>query len=238
MNTILLLLAAVLPAIVISIYFYFWDKNEREPLLYILISFGFGAFSTYPALKMEEFGIYDLAIYQSSDFLMTFTFAFLVIAFSEELVKYIFLRYFLFNRKEFSEPLDGIIYSVTISMGFAAMENILHIVFWSKSFVIGIEVAYYRMFSAVPAHAAFGMVMGFFTGLAKFNPKRETLYLVCALGAAIFLHGLYNFLIFLQMSELLMVFTLITIFISLVVGKCILKVQRDISIKRLSDDKY
>ena len=127
MNLILLLILSVLPAILIVIYFYMLDRYEREPLRLIVLCFVFGAISTYPALKMEEFGILDLSITASANPLMTFTFAFLIVAFSEELMKFIFLRYYIFTKSDFNEPLDGIIYSVSISMGFAAMENILHI---------------------------------------------------------------------------------------------------------------
>ena len=62
MKLILLLLVAIVPGIVAIVYIYWRDRYDREPLLYLAICFGFGLLSTYPAIKMEEFGIRDLGI--------------------------------------------------------------------------------------------------------------------------------------------------------------------------------
>lgn len=219
MNELLLIVLSVLPALLITFYFYWLDRYDREPIKLILLCFLFGAFSTYPAIKMEEFGMYDLYITASSNPLMTFTFAFLVIAFSEELVKYIFLRYYIFPRKEFNEPMDGVVFSVTISMGFAAMENILHIVVRTEDFNEAVEIAYSRMLTSVPAHTAFAMIMGYFAGLAKIRPDMESFYLISGLAGAILLHGLYDFFIFHEMSQSLTVYTFVTLITALIFGK-------------------
>lgn len=219
MNLILLLILSVLPAILIVIYFYMLDRYEREPLRLIVLCFVFGAISTYPALKMEEFGILDLSITASANPLMTFTFAFLIVAFSEELMKFIFLRYYIFTKSDFNEPLDGIIYSVSISMGFAAMENILHIVVRAEDFKEALEIGYSRSLTAVPAHAAFAMTMGYFAGLAKVQTQRESLLLLTGFALAVILHGLYDFFIFLEWTNSLTAYTFITLIIALVSGK-------------------
>lgn len=219
MNLILLLILSVIPAILIVIYFYKLDRYEREPLRLIVLCFIFGVISTYPALKMEEFGILDLSITASPNPLMTFTFAFLIVAFSEELMKFIFLRYYIFNKSDFNEPLDGIVYSVCISMGFAAMENVLHIIIRTEDFNEALAIGYSRTLTAVPAHAAFAMAMGYFTGLAKVRPQHESLLLMVGLALAVGLHGLYDFFIFLEWTNSLTVYTFITLIIALVSGK-------------------
>ena len=219
MNLFLLLLLSVVPAIIIVVYFYLLDRHEREPLKMIILCFVFGLISTYPALKMEEFGILDLYITASSNPLMTFTFAFLIVAFSEELMKFIFLRYYVFTKSDFNEPMDGIVYSVTISMGFAAMENILHIVIRTENFSEALQIGYSRTLTAVPAHAAFAMAMGYFVGLAKAQSYRESLLLMAGFSAAVFLHGLYDFFIFLEWTNSLTIYTIATLIIALIAGK-------------------
>ena len=98
----LLLLLSVLPGVFIILYIYWRDRHDREPILYLTICFVFGMMSTYPAIKMEEFGMRDLGIYNEvGDPFMTFTFAFAVIAFSEEFVKFVFLRYYIFPKPDF-----------------------------------------------------------------------------------------------------------------------------------------
>ena len=51
--------------------------------------------------------------------------AFFIVAFIEEFSKYVIVRYYNQPKKGFNEPFDGIIYAVMVSMGFAAVENIM-----------------------------------------------------------------------------------------------------------------
>lgn len=210
---------AILPGILISAYIYWRDRKESEPLKLLIICFLFGILSVEPARKMEEFGIYDLFITESKDPLMTFTFAFLIVAFSEELMKYIFLRYYIFPKKIFSEPMDGIVYSVAISMGFATIENFYYIMFQKNAFESALQIAYSRMFTAVPAHAVFAVVMGYYVGLAKFRPEKESYYAFFGFLGAVLLHGAYDFFIFQELSEYLQVFTLLTLVLGIFISK-------------------
>jgi len=206
----LLLLLSILPGLLIVLYIYWRDRHDREPIFYLTVCFVFGMLSTYPAIKMEEFGMRDLGIYNAiNDPFMTFTFTFAVVAFSEEFVKYIFLRYYIFPKKEFDEPMDGIVYSVMISMGFATLENILYVVVRADNIEVAFQIGLLRMITAVPGHAIFAILMGYFVGLAKFSEDKGNLYLVIGLVSAILLHGTYDFFIFMQMKEFLIWFTLI-----------------------------
>ena len=49
--------------------------------------------------------------------------SFLAPAWSEELLKFIILYFVVLRRDEFNEPMDGIVYGVTVSLGFATFEN-------------------------------------------------------------------------------------------------------------------
>lgn len=207
---IILLLLAILPGVLTMLYIYWRDRYDREPLFYLSICFLFGVVSTYPAIKMEEFGIRDLGIINDKhNAFMTFTFSFVVIAFSEEFVKFIFLRYYIYKKSHFDEPMDGIVYSVMISMGFATLENILYVVIRPQDINLAFQTGLVRMFTAVPAHAIFAIVMGYYVGASKFIDKKSNRYLFYGLAGAIFLHGLYDFFVFMQMGMALIVFTLI-----------------------------
>jgi RsiW-degrading membrane proteinase PrsW (M82 family) len=74
-----------------------------------------------------------------------------------------------------------------IGMGFAAFENLMYVAEG------GISVAILRMFTAIPAHAIFGVAMGYWVGMAKFEPSRRKLYLATGLVVAVLLHGAYDF---------------------------------------------
>ena len=83
----------------------------------------------------------------------------------EEFSKYIIVRFYAQKKNEFNEPFDGIVYAVMVSMGFAALENILY------TYQYGFGVGVTRAFTAVLAHATFGVIMGYFMGKAKFSNK-------------------------------------------------------------------
>jgi RsiW-degrading membrane proteinase PrsW (M82 family) len=115
--------------------------------------------------------------------------AFAVVALSEEFSKYIIVKYFAQPKKEFNEPFDGITYAVMVSMGFACTENILYVLEG------GYETAVLRAFTAVPAHATFGILMGYYMGKAKFSNSRFKLNMAGLLLAVCF-HGAYDFFLF------------------------------------------
>jgi RsiW-degrading membrane proteinase PrsW (M82 family) len=93
----------------------------------------------------------------------------------------------LFHNKNFNEPFDGIVYAVMVSMGFATLENVIYVLEY------GYETAILRMFTAVPAHATFGVLMGYFLGKAKFTRRKQLYYSIVALFAATVFHGAYDY---------------------------------------------
>lgn len=72
-------------------------------------------------------------------------------------------------------------------MGFATAENILYIMQG------GWSVAILRIFTAVPAHATFGIMMGYYMGLAKSSSQSRDLLLGIALLSATLFHGAYDY---------------------------------------------
>ena len=82
-----------------------------------------------------------------------------------------------------------------VSMGFATIENINYV------FTHGYSTAFVRMFLSVPAHATFGVVMGYFIGKAKFDSANSFKYLFIGLLVAVLFHGTFDFFIFLQANE-------------------------------------
>ena len=60
----------------------------------------------------------------------------------------------------------------------------------------------FRMFLAIPAHATFAILMGYFMGKAKFSPKRERKLMWAGLFWSILFHGSYDFFLFLQENEM------------------------------------
>src|SRR5258706_4977673 len=159
---------AIAPGLAICLFIFYKDVYNREPGFNLVISFLLGCASILPALFIENTfiaGTIDGSVGAVA------VIAYLIIAVSEEGGKFLGLRFYSYNQKIFDEPLDGIVYSVMIGMGFATAENIKYILIDAQpgtEYQLGIL----RMFTAVPAHATFAIVMGYFAGKAKFDSKK------------------------------------------------------------------
>jgi len=157
----------------------------------------------------------------SANFGALLIYVFLVVAFSEELVKLGMLLAYPFPRPFFNEPMDGIVYSLMVGMGFAVIENLIY------AYNYGIETVLIRAFTAVPAHAIFAIFMGYFVGLSKFHPTNKWKLIGFGFTLAVFIHGLYDFFIVQQYYEWLMAFGLVTIIISGYLAWLLIKDHRE-----------
>lgn len=186
MEALFLLGIALAPGAAIGLFIWLRDKYDREPLKHMFISFMLGVLCAIPAVILSIFlGMFIPVDYQN--IFSVAIYALIVVAFAEEFAKFLILRFYAYRQKEFNEPFDGIVYGAIISLGFAGIENILYVVDG------GMQVGIMRMFTAVPAHASFGIIMGYYFGLAWRHKDKAKAYKLKGLLAAIFLHGLYNF---------------------------------------------
>lgn len=192
----LLLTAAVLPGLFIMYYVYKKDWVEKEPMGLIVKLLVFGAISVVPAILLELLG--SFVIYGGIDepSLVTKTQVFLdnfvVVAVSEELCKYIFLKKITWKHPAFDYRFDAIVYSVSVSMGFAILENIMYVLDH------GLSVAITRALISIPGHACFAVTMGVFYGQAKLNERLENRRalktdLFMAVFLPVLMHGFFDF---------------------------------------------
>lgn len=173
------------------LYIYLRDKHEREPLWLLMVSFIYGGLSTIVTLAIS-FPVNLILFSETDSPIHTFFTAFFKVALIEEFSKFIFVRFVLYYNKNFNEPFDGIVYAIMVGMGFATVENVIYV------FQYGYKTGVLRMFTAVPAHAVFALIMGYFIGRAKFTHRKTTQYSVLALiGAAVF-HGSYDYFWFIS----------------------------------------
>jgi len=201
-----LIILAIAPALACCGYVIHKDRFEKEPIGLMFLAFFFGVFSTFPAAIVSVLG--GSFIVKDGNFINTALYAFLVVALSEEFAKFFFLRYILFKRKEFNQPLDGLVYAVMIGMGFAAFENILYV---GQG---GWSVALMRMVTAIPAHAIFAIVMGYHVGLAKFDLTHKDELLRKGLLYPILLHGAYDFFLMQKFMPALSILAFVGLWLS------------------------
>ena len=192
MNALGLLALALAPCAAIGLYIYFKDKYEREPISLVAMSFFLGVASTVVTLVLS-WPIGRMLPIDEKDLSAQAIHAFLLVALIEEFSKFIFIRWVLYPNKNFNEPYDGIVYAVSVGLGFAGLENVLYVMGSAN----GIATGLLRMFTAVPAHATFAVLMGYFMGIAKFE-KGKAHYVWYGLGAATIFHGAYDYFWFIS----------------------------------------
>jgi len=131
------------------------------------------------------------------------TVSFLGPAWAEELLKFAILYFIVIKRNEFNEPMDGLVYGVTVSLGFATYENYTYVYEWAVTIAkeenfsaeaFSYLVALGRSYSAIPLHGFNGAVMGYYFGMYAFTGNKN--YLVFSLALPYLFHGFYNYLLF------------------------------------------
>ena len=193
-----LLFLSSAPVLIILLYVYIRDKYEREPLGLLLKTLLAGGLTVIPVMIVNS-GIEGYKIYFTG-YMQVAYIAFIVAGFVEEFFKFTALYLLIWRNREFNERFDGIVYAVFISLGFALVENIMYV------YSYGVNVGYTRAFTAVPAHALFGVTMGYFFAMAKFSSKDNSLHFAKALLYPVLLHGIYDFILMSQHPYLLFIF--------------------------------
>lgn len=216
-----LFLFAVAPVFIIILYIYIKDKYEKEPKRLLLNNFLLGAIVSIIVTTVLYYMFdYVLPLQDEYSVFQQFIKAFFVVGLTEEFSKYIIVRYYAQPKADYNEPFDGIVYAVMVSMGFAATENIFYVLDG------GYQTAIVRAFTAVPAHATFGILMGYFMGKAKFSNHKIVLNLV-GLSLAIVFHGAYDFFLFIDFVPGIWVGAFISLFIGILLSKKAIKIHQD-----------
>ncbi len=167
MNTVLLIIAAVLPAVLLCKYVYKMDRVEKEPRGLLVILFLAGVVSCFPAAAIEGIlgeitdgaftGLLSLGVpFSALDTAYDVITYFIGVALVEEALKWLCLIFITKNNKNFNCLFDGLIYAVFVSLGFAAFENILYVLRygWVNAFMRGVL--------SVPGHMFFAVMMGYY----------------------------------------------------------------------------
>ena len=136
-------------------------------------------------------------------------------AFVDELNKYIIIIAYAYRKREFDEPLAGILVCVMIGLGFSTFENIWHILDNDKF------AGTWRMITVIPMSILVAVILGYYSGLSKYGLDSDDLssfgLRLRGLLTAIFFHAFYNFFLFMEEYRSLLI--LIIVAIAIVVGQ-------------------
>lgn len=188
MSTIVIIAVALLPSVLLGLFI--WVKDpQKEPFSWLMRGFLLGGALCIPVAQIETiietylFGPY----FEPSNYFEVSANAFLVAAIPEEGFKLLALWLLLRKNPYFDEHIDGIVYAVSIGLGFAAVENIIYLLedeSWMTTAIV-------RSLLAVPGHYAFAVLMGFYYSLYCFvdHSKKNA---ACILMVPVIIHGIYD----------------------------------------------
>lgn len=185
-------LAAVIPAFLLLRYIYRHDTIEKEPPGLIVTLLLLGVAAALVSIVFERLGRALLdGLLDAGSPVYSIAFAFLVVAVVEEGAKFLFLKWRSWNDPNFNYRFDGIVYAVSVSLGFAAFENIMYVMRY------GLSVAVPRALLAIPGHMSFAVFMGVFYGRAKLceaagDLSGKRFNLIAGYIVAVALHGFYD----------------------------------------------
>jgi len=183
---------------------YRYDRFEPEPIRVLLFLFFAGGLSSslpsslFNALFAEMTGFMDAFIKGKTDTLgieelVVFS---LFVGINEEFFKASVTGLLVRKLKAFNEPIDALVYSMTVALGFAAYENIQY------TLMGGLDTLLLRSLTSVPIHIGLAVIWGMGIARSKFiwgNVRFKVFFPYIVLSAVI--HGIYDFLQFRLVSE-------------------------------------
>jgi len=189
----------IAPVIAAIMLFYFKSRLSRRVFSKLIRSFIWGMISVVLVvvfqLIMQYLGYDELRNLKRITF-----YAFIIIGGGEELSKFLILQYFVITKNDSQKPVNGIMFSIMIALGFATVSSIL------LTFdVLGTAHIYPSRFYPITytlTHIIFAVMMGFFVSISK-KGKSKIVYSLIGLSMASFFHGFYVFCILTRDFKLL-----------------------------------
>lgn len=188
-----ILIAALAPVAMLLYYIYRKDEFQKEPVKEVLKAFGLGVASIFVSLMISgPFGAMGLYPAEQVTVWDGIAISFFGAAIPEEIAKFLLFWLFVRRNKYFDEHMDGIVYAAAISLGFAGLENIMYL-FSSEDWV---STGIVRALFSVPGHFFFGILMGYYYSLVRFDPVTPSINRFWVLGAPIIAHGIFDSILF------------------------------------------
>lgn len=205
-----------LPALV---WLYFWhreDNKRPEPGFLVLRAFLAGCVAVLVAFFLERpllgfFGPLKSSLFSFPEIslenigqIIIFSIPPIIWSWSliEELVKYLFGFLGVFQTKHFDEPIDAMIYMITIALGFAAAENTLFlfdVLSRGETDLYFLLTGNLRFLGATVIHTVCSALVGATVAMAWCGPRwKKIAYPIFGLLTATLLHAMFNFFIILN----------------------------------------
>jgi len=180
------LAAGIIPSL---IWLFFWTREDRrqpEPRWLLAGCFMVGMLVVILAIPLEQFAANMVA--DTSTRYMWW-------ALIEEILKFLVVAAVALHSRYNDEPVDAMVYSVTVALGFAALENTLFIMgpLSTGNIISSIVTGNMRFIGATLVHVVSSGMLGFALGLTFYRGKLAKIatWLV-ALAVAVVVHSAFN----------------------------------------------
>jgi RsiW-degrading membrane proteinase PrsW (M82 family) len=183
------LAGGILPALA---WLWFWrreDSSHPEPRRLIALAFLAGMVAVAIVIPIEK---------AVAPFIVNTTLIFIAWSVIEEVVKFGVASATVLRRREDDEPIDPVIYMVTVALGFAAAENALFLLspISGDTLLETILTGNLRFIGATLLHVLSSATIGVAIGLAFYKRRKvRRVYVACGVILAALLHSTFNFLI-------------------------------------------
>lgn len=188
----------VLPIVLFLLLFIYLNRkdNNKYKVFDYIVLFILGCITCYISNKIENKvgGYFPRMI--NMTWYQVCIYAVLGVSIFEEGLKWFFTL--IVKYKDKVNKINMITYSVICSLGFAFLENIVYYIAYSD-----VNGALSRMFSSVPSHVCFAIIMGLllYYGLNNKGLKRY-IYLLLSVIVPIIIHALYNVFLYKGIASL------------------------------------
>ena len=224
-NIILALAGGTIPAL---IWLWFWLREDRlhpEPRILILTAFLAGMLAVPLVIPFEK---------AVSDFFGSGSLVFIIWAIVEELAKFFVAWAVVLRRKEVDEPIDAMIYMITVALGFSAIENSLFILapIVSGDAVGALVTGNLRFIGATLLHIISSSAIGAAFALSFYKSaglKKE--FVIVGVILSILLHAIFNLLIIKGTSNSGTFFVFLSVWITVVVLMIVFERVKSLAIK-------
>ena len=182
-------------------WLWFWRREDAphpEPRRLIALAFFAGMVAVALVIPIQKF---------VAPFLVSQTLIFTAWSAIEEVMKFLVAKVTVLRRREDDEPIDPVIYMVTVALGFAAAENTLFLIspLAGDSLLQTVMTGNLRFVGATLLHVLSSAAIGVMLGLSFYRSKNvRRLYSVGGVILAVLLHSIFNFLILNTAEEHLM----------------------------------
>ncbi|PIR04977.1 MAG: hypothetical protein COV57_01555 [Candidatus Liptonbacteria bacterium CG11_big_fil_rev_8_21_14_0_20_35_14] len=192
--TILAIILGLIPSFAWLLFYLREDLKHPEPKRLIFFVFILGGIATFLAFYLELYAsdiLFNAGIKNYTPISLT------VFSFIEESLKFLLVFIFISRSKYFNEPVDAMIYMVTVALGFAAVENIaITVNEWNdlQNISTVFETITLRFIGATLLHTLSSGVIGYYWAKGK-QYHEKIFFIPIAIILGTFIHAIFNFLI-------------------------------------------